>query len=167
MCVLVLDHLTSFLFPPFLIVTFAGAGPYEAPPCSSGEQAVQISGVSGDYCAPKCTGTTCPAAPTGDAKAECVVEVGGVRRHTTMVPDGEGGLRLFLHDQLRRAASADEGERVAVRVTLDEAPVEPWPDDLWAVAAAIDGGAQALELAVDRAQRIRQAQGAGASLELR
>lgn len=39
---------------------------YEKPPCRSDEMAVQIQGVDGAVCSPKCTGQTCPTdTPTG------------------------------------------------------------------------------------------------------
>ena len=43
-----------------------GAGPYEAPPCQDGELNVHVQGIAGSYCAPKCDGSACPAAPAGD-----------------------------------------------------------------------------------------------------
>lgn len=54
-------------------------GAYEKPSasgtCSSGEEAVQITGVSGSFCSPSCP---CPAAPSGTtAKPECVLEKPG------------------------------------------------------------------------------------------
>lgn len=59
-------------------------GPYEDPKpsgCASGEKPVQISGVSGDYCAPSCASGPCPASPSS-AKAECVVETPGSGKPT-------------------------------------------------------------------------------------
>jgi len=58
-------------------------GPYEDPNnggCEADEQAVQITGVTGSFCSPKCTGVIfkkCPAAPSGTAKPQCVLETSG------------------------------------------------------------------------------------------
>ena len=54
-------------------------GEYGAPPCPAGEKAVQITGVSGSYCAPSCSASSpCPAAPAGAAaQPQCVVETNG------------------------------------------------------------------------------------------
>merc|ERR1711907_517928 len=53
-------------------------GPYEDPPCASDEQAVQVTGLDGTFCSPKCKGLfvkTCPAAPAGvTAQGKCVLE---------------------------------------------------------------------------------------------
>jgi len=39
---------------------------YEKPPCQAGEEAVQIQGVTGEVCSPKCTNSACPTdTPTG------------------------------------------------------------------------------------------------------
>jgi len=51
---------------------------YEAPPCQSSEQAVQVQGLSGNFCSPKCTSGSCPAAPTGSAaEAQCILIMSG------------------------------------------------------------------------------------------
>lgn len=53
----------------------AGAGPYEAPPCQDGELNVHVQGIDGSYCAPKCDGSSCPAAPAGgSAIPQCVLQ---------------------------------------------------------------------------------------------
>merc|ERR1712159_235596 len=56
-------------------------GPYEDPPCASDEQAVQVTGLDGTFCSPKCKGLfvkTCPAAPAGvTAQGKCVLEAQG------------------------------------------------------------------------------------------
>merc|ERR1711988_1871211 len=54
------------------------SGPYEAPPCVSNEDAVQVQGLSGDFCSPKCSlFKPCPAAPSGTAKGKCILESQG------------------------------------------------------------------------------------------
>jgi hypothetical protein len=75
-----------------------------------------------------------------------VVTVAGVERATTLVPRAGGGLRLYLHTQLRKAAGADTGEVVRVALRLDEAPLLPVPDDLVAAVARVDRGPEALDL---------------------
>jgi len=55
-------------------------GHYEQPPCGSDEEAIQITGIQGSYCAPSCSSTTaCPTdVPAGTtATPECVVETAG------------------------------------------------------------------------------------------
>jgi len=56
-------------------------GPYEKPPCASDEEAVQVQGLSGSFCSPKCKGLfikTCPAAPSGtSAQGKCILEASG------------------------------------------------------------------------------------------
>lgn len=44
--------------------------------CEPDEQAVQVQGVSGDFCSPKCTGSTCPTdVPAGvTAKPQCALQ---------------------------------------------------------------------------------------------
>jgi len=59
-----------------------GSGPYEDPAsgCSSDEMAIQIQGVSGAYCAPKCKGfsRSCPEPPSGmNGQAQCAVKGSG------------------------------------------------------------------------------------------
>jgi len=59
-----------------------GSGPYEDPAngCSSDEMAIQIQGISGAYCAPKCQGfsRSCPDPPSGmNGQAQCAVKGGG------------------------------------------------------------------------------------------
>merc|ERR1719182_697710 len=53
-----------------------------AGPCKSSEEAVQIQGVAGRYCAPKCSSsspcsTNYPSGVSGATKGECVVESPG------------------------------------------------------------------------------------------
>jgi hypothetical protein len=62
-------------------------GDYEDPnagPCKEGETAVQITGVQGSFCSPKCgLFRTCPKAPAGTAaKPECVLETAGSQKPT-------------------------------------------------------------------------------------
>merc|ERR1712048_1073868 len=53
-----------------------GSSHYEHPPCRSDEVDVQVQGISGSTCTPKCTGTTCPTdVPAGTtAKPSCVLQ---------------------------------------------------------------------------------------------
>jgi len=53
---------------------------YENPPaCTGGEEAIQITGLAGDFCSPPCTGVgTCPPAASGvTAAPKCVLEIPG------------------------------------------------------------------------------------------
>jgi photosystem II stability/assembly factor-like uncharacterized protein len=51
---------------------------YEDPKngCGSDEQAIQVQGVAGDFCAPPCNGTACPTDPpsASDAKPQCALK---------------------------------------------------------------------------------------------
>merc|ERR1719310_781386 len=49
---------------------------YEKPPCRSDEVDVQVQGLTGATCSPKCSGTTCPTdVPAGTtAKPQCVLQ---------------------------------------------------------------------------------------------
>merc|ERR1719231_638661 len=53
-----------------------GSTHYEKPPCRSDEVDVQVQGLSGSTCTPKCSGTTCPTdVPAGTtAKPQCVLQ---------------------------------------------------------------------------------------------
>ncbi len=75
-----------------------------------------------------------------------VATVGGEQRATTLMRRREGGFRLFLHDELRKAANVDTGDRVDVVLTFDEAPTDVVPDDIIEAAERLDGGVEALEL---------------------
>ncbi len=75
-----------------------------------------------------------------------IATVGGVERSTTLVRRADGGLRLFLHDQLRKAAGADTGDTVQVDLRLDDSPLLPIPDDMMRVAEGVDGGLEVVEL---------------------
>ncbi len=75
-----------------------------------------------------------------------VATVGGVERATTLVRRSDGGLRLFLHDKLRKAAGADTGDVVQVDLRIDDSPLLPIPDDVMRVAESVDGGLEAVEL---------------------
>jgi len=64
-------------------------GPYEDPnagPCADGEQAVQITGIQGSFCSPKCEGLfvkKCPAYPGSiTAQPKCVLETAGSQKPT-------------------------------------------------------------------------------------
>lgn len=75
-----------------------------------------------------------------------IATVGGVERATTLVRRSDGGLRLFLHDQLRKAAAVDTGDAVQVDLRIDDSPLLPIPDDMMQVAESVDGGLEAIEL---------------------
>merc|ERR1712056_102282 len=53
-----------------------GSTHYEKPPCRSDEVDVQVQGLQGETCSPKCSGTTCPTdVPAGTtAKPQCVLQ---------------------------------------------------------------------------------------------
>jgi len=61
-----------------LLVSGAVATHYEDPKngCGSDEQAIKVQGVSGDFCSPKCQGTTCPTDPpsASDAHPQCALK---------------------------------------------------------------------------------------------
>ena len=75
-----------------------------------------------------------------------VATVGGEQRATTLMRRRDGGFRLFLHDELRKAASVDTGDRVSVVLTFDEAPADVVSGDIIEAAERIDGGIEAIEL---------------------
>jgi len=75
-----------------------------------------------------------------------IATVGGIERATTLVRRSDGGLRLFLHDKLRKAAGVDTGAVVRVSLRLDDAPPLPIPDDMMRVAESVEGGLEAVEL---------------------
>merc|ERR1711897_56844 len=54
----------------------SGSTHYEKPPCRSDEVDVQVQGLTGATCSPKCSGTTCPTdVPEGTtAKPQCVLQ---------------------------------------------------------------------------------------------
>ena len=56
---------------------------------------------------------------------------GGVPHRTTLLPQGAGRHLLPLHGEIRRAAGAKLGDRVAIELSLDQAPRTPeTPADL-------------------------------------
>ena len=75
-----------------------------------------------------------------------IARVGSVERVTTLVRRVDGGLRLFLHDQLRRAAGVDTGDAVQVDLRIDDSPLLPIPDDMMFMAARVEGGLEVVEL---------------------
>ena len=62
--------------PPSPTPSPSGQAHYGAPPCRSDEKAVQVQGVSGDFCSPSCTSGSCPTdVPSGvTAKPECILQ---------------------------------------------------------------------------------------------
>ena len=64
--------------PPSPTPTPAPSGQthYGAPPCMSDEQAVQVQGISGDFCSPKCSNGSCPTdVPSGvTASPQCILQ---------------------------------------------------------------------------------------------
>lgn len=61
-----------------ILLPLVAATHYEDPAkgCGSDEQAIQVTGVSGDFCSPPCNGTTCPTDPpsASDAKPQCALK---------------------------------------------------------------------------------------------
>ena len=59
--------------------TPSASSQYEEPPCTAGEEAVSITGLSGSFCSPSCSSTTsCPAAPSSStATAQCILSMSG------------------------------------------------------------------------------------------
>jgi hypothetical protein len=44
------------------------------PPCPGGQQCLMIMGIEGNFCAPLCEGTSCPAMPDGvEAAPQCAL----------------------------------------------------------------------------------------------
>jgi len=71
-------EVTATLMPEWLALN-ANASHYEDPKpngCQTGELAIQIQGVAGDFCSPKCAGTTCPSdVPAGvTATPQCALQ---------------------------------------------------------------------------------------------
>jgi len=62
--------------PPSPSPPAPGNSHYEHPPCRSDEVDVQVQGVAGSTCTPKCSGNTCPTdVPAGTrAKPQCVLQ---------------------------------------------------------------------------------------------
>jgi len=54
----------------------SGGSHYEVPPCQSDEEAIQVEGISGDFCAPDCTNSDCPTdVPAGvTAQPQCILQ---------------------------------------------------------------------------------------------
>ncbi len=75
-----------------------------------------------------------------------VVVVGGKSRVTMLMPSPDGGLRLFLHDELRKAAQADTGDQVSIELRPDTDPELPMPEEIVAAAERIERGVEALWL---------------------
>ena len=75
------EAVTMSLYKPLMAELAPQNGHYEAPPCGSDEQSVQIQGVSGDFCSPQCAtpGGSCPTdVPAGTtATPTCALVVGG------------------------------------------------------------------------------------------
>jgi len=74
-------------------------GEYEKPPCQSGEEAVQVQGLSGSFCSPSCSLTQpCPPVPKGTtAKGQCILETQGSSQPTqcALVCNPKSGRRLL------------------------------------------------------------------------
>ncbi len=75
-----------------------------------------------------------------------IATIADVARATTLVRRADGGLRLFLHDQLRKAGGVDAGDTVRIDLRIDDAPLLPLPDDMMQVAASVDAGLEVVEL---------------------
>lgn len=59
------------------------------------------------------------AALGGGGRIPVHAEVAGVEKRTTLMPAGEGALRLFVDGKQRRAAGADSGDEVEVHLRCD------------------------------------------------
>jgi len=77
-----------------LLLPLALATHYEDPKdgCGSDEQAIRIQGVTGDFCSPKCEGTTCPTDPpsTSDAKPTCALKTPTGAKYCALICDPSG-----------------------------------------------------------------------------
>jgi C1A family cysteine protease len=77
---------------------------YEAPPCASDEQAIQVQGVDGVFCSPSCSDSkACPAAPKSThrgTKAQCILQAQGSSQPTNCAlvckPASKGEDETFL-----------------------------------------------------------------------
>merc|ERR1712195_294348 len=77
---------------------------YEAPPCASDEQAIQVQGVDGAFCSPSCSDSkACPAAPKSThrgTKAQCILQAQGSSQPTNCAlvckPASKGEDEIFL-----------------------------------------------------------------------
>jgi len=93
---------------------------YEKPPCQADEQSVQVQGLQGVTCSPKCQGTSCPTdVPAGtEAKPQCVLQdtagdkycaltcfLGGCPPGATCRHSGFTGLCMYDADAEERAHS--------------------------------------------------------------
>ncbi len=87
-----------------LLLARALATHYEDPKngCGSDEQAIQVTGVSGDFCSPPCNGTVCPTDPPSpsDAKPQCALKssTGDLFKaiRSDMFSDSEKGVNMEL-----------------------------------------------------------------------
>jgi len=72
-----------------LTMPLAFATHYEDPKngCGSDEQAIQVQGVSGDFCSPPCNGTVCPTDPPSpsDAKPQCALHASTGAKYCALV----------------------------------------------------------------------------------
>merc|ERR1712072_218452 len=59
------------MIPDFKVNVTTNTNHYGDPKtgCESDEQAVQVQGVAGDFCSPKCSGTSCPSDKPSSASA--------------------------------------------------------------------------------------------------
>merc|ERR1712166_25077 len=97
--------------PPTPTPTPTPAGKhYEAPPCASDEQPVQVQGIEGAFCSPSCSRSkACPAAPTSThrgTKAQCILQTSGSSQPTNCalvcVPAKKGEDEVFSKGKGRR-----------------------------------------------------------------
>ncbi len=79
------------------------------------------------------------------ARVPVLGAVDGHEFSTNMMRRADGGHRVFLNAEVRAAAAAGEGDRVAVELRRDAEPHEPpAPEDLRAALGRVDGGLEAL-----------------------
>merc|ERR1711998_184935 len=133
--------------PPSPTPPAPSSGPYEAPPCASDEDAVQVQGLSGAFCSPKCTaansrqllggGGSCVAPGAGvTAQAQCVLEMQGSSMPTNCAlvcssdsecPSGAScetiqgtGLCMYPQSQLSAKKSMSVSPLIAKKAVLNK-----------------------------------------------
>jgi len=81
-------------------------GPYEDPAngCDSDEMAIRIQGVSGDFCAPQCTGifkNNCPAPPSSiNGQGQCVLQTSSGDRYCAVTCNPYGTAQCNAQAQM-------------------------------------------------------------------
>jgi len=111
---------------------------YEAPPCASDEQAVQVQGIKGAFCSPSCsTSKVCPAAPSSTHRgttAQCILQTSGSSQPTNCalvcVPAKKGENAIFSKGKGRRCPApakceAIQGTGLCMYPNSDKTTAEP------------------------------------------